>query len=120
MPKLPRDRLRRPMTALSGIRRRIQKLGPYQSFIVILLPFLLVEPLKLVALVIAGKGHWLSGTGMIIAAYAASLLCVERLFRALKPKLLMINWFAKGWAWFTAVKGKAIAWGKSFVHSHDS
>jgi hypothetical protein len=33
MPKLPQDRLRRPMTALSGIRRRIQKLGPYQSLI---------------------------------------------------------------------------------------
>ena len=59
MPKLPQDRLRRPMTVLSCIRRRIQKLGPYQSLILILLPLLLVEPLKLVALVIAGKGHWL-------------------------------------------------------------
>ena len=91
MPKLPQDRLRRPMTVLSDIRRRIQKLGPYQSLILILLPLLLVEPLKLVALVIAGKGHWLAGTGMIIGAYAASLLCVERLFRALKPKLLMMR-----------------------------
>jgi hypothetical protein len=58
------------MTALSGIRRRIQKLGPYQSLILILLPLLLVEPLKLAALVIAGKGHWLAGTGIIIGAYA--------------------------------------------------
>jgi hypothetical protein len=33
---------------------------------------------------------------MIISAYAAILLCVERLFRALKPKLLMMKWFAKG------------------------
>jgi hypothetical protein len=103
MPKLPQDRLRRPMTVLSGIRRRIQKLGPYQSLILILLPLLLVEPLKLVALVIAGKGHWLAGTGMIIGAYATSLLCVERLFRALKPKLLMMSWFAKGWTWFSAL-----------------
>jgi hypothetical protein len=43
------------MTALSGIRRRIQKLG-------------LINP-----------------------SYATSLLCVERLFRALKPKLLMMK-----------------------------
>jgi hypothetical protein len=49
------------MTVLSGIRRRIQKLGPYQSLILILLPLLLVEPLE-----------------------------------ALKPKLLMMRWFAKG------------------------
>jgi hypothetical protein len=61
MPQLPQDRLRRPMTVLSGIRRRIQKLGPYQSLILILLPLLLVEPLE-----------------------------------ALKPKLLMMRWFAKG------------------------
>jgi hypothetical protein len=49
MPKLPQDRPRIPMTALSSIRRRIQKLGPYQSFILLLLPLLLVEPLKLAA-----------------------------------------------------------------------
>ena len=108
------------MTALSGIRRRIQKLGPYQSLILILLPLLLVEPLKLVALVIAGKGHWLAGTGMIIGAYAASLLCVERLFRALKPKLLMLKWFAKGWNWFSVLRDKTIAWGAGLMTSRDS
>jgi hypothetical protein len=112
MLKLSGARPRRPMTALSSIRRRIQQLGPYQSLILMLLPLLLVEPLKLVALVIAGKGHWLTGTGMIVGAYAASLLCVERLFRALKPKLLMMPWFAKGWSWFSAFRDKTIAWAK--------
>jgi hypothetical protein len=120
MPKLPRHRLRRPMTVLSGIRRRIQKLGPYQSLILILLPLLLVEPLKLVALVIAGKGYWLAGTGMITGAYATSLLCVERLFRALKPKLLMMSWFANGWAWFSAFRDKMIAKGEGQMNSRDT
>jgi hypothetical protein len=105
------------MSALSRIRRRIQKLGPYQSFILILLPLLLVEPLKLAALVIAGKGHWLAGTGIIIGAYATSLLCVERLFRVLKPKLLMMRWFAKGWTWFSALREKTIAWGERLMTS---
>ena len=108
------------MTALSGIRRRVQKLGPYQSLILVLLPLLLVEPLKLIALVIAGKGHWLAGTGMIIGAYAASLLCVERLFRALKPKLLMMKWFAKGWNWFSILRDKTIAWCAGLMTSRDS
>jgi hypothetical protein len=100
--------------------RRIQKLGPYQSLILILLPLLLVEPLKLAALVIAGKGHWLAGTGMIIGAYATSLLCVERLFRALKPKLLMMKWFAKGWIWFSAFRDKTIAWGEGLMTSREA
>jgi hypothetical protein len=106
-------RPRRPMTALSSIRRRVQKLGPYQSLVLMLAPLLLVEPLKLIALVIAGKGHWLTGTGMAIGAYAASLLCVERLFRAVKPKLMLMNWFAKGWIWFSVFRDKTVAWAKS-------
>jgi hypothetical protein len=34
---------------------------------------------------------------MIVVAYAASLLVIERLFRIVKPKLLMLNWFATTW-----------------------
>ena len=94
------------MTALAGLRRRIQKLGPYQSLVLIFLPFLLVEPMKLVALVVAGKGHWLTGTGMIIGAYAVSLLLLERMFRVVKPKLLLIKWFATGWSWMIKLKAR--------------
>ena len=83
------------MTVLARTRRRIQQLGPYQSLGLMLLPLLIVEPLKLVALVVAGNGHWLTGTGMIVGSYVASLLCVERLFRVVKPKLMQMNWFAK-------------------------
>lgn len=35
---------------------------------------------------------------MIIFAYAASLLVVERLFTMVKPKLLKLHWFARLWA----------------------
>ena len=80
-----------------------------------LLPVLLVEPLKFVALFVAGKGHWLTGTGMIVGAYAASLLGVERLFRVVKPKLMMINWFAKGWTWFDRLRCKIVGWAKGEI-----
>jgi len=43
------------MTVLAGARRAIQKLGPYQSLALLLVPVTLVEPLKLVALVVAGE-----------------------------------------------------------------
>jgi hypothetical protein len=36
-------------------------------------PTSMVEPLKLVAVAIAGEGHWVTGTIMIVAAYATSL-----------------------------------------------
>lgn len=69
---------------------------------------MLVEPLKLVALFVAGKGPWLAGTWMIVAAYTGSLLIVERLFRAVKPKLMLISWFAAVWMCFVGLRDKVI------------
>src|SRR5450432_16576 len=93
---------RRKMTAPAFVRRQIQKLGPCQSLIVMLLPLVLVEPLKIVALWVAGEGHWLSATGIMIAAYAGSLLVVEKLFKVVKPKLMTLSWFDRLWTGFTA------------------
>jgi hypothetical protein len=38
------------MTLFAGVRRRLQKISPYLSLVVLLVPFTLVEPLKLAAL----------------------------------------------------------------------
>jgi len=95
------------MTVIAHTRRCLQT-GPYLSLILVFVPLLLL-PLKLVALVLAGKGHWISGTGILIAAYAVSLLLVERLFKVLKPKLLTLNWFAESWTWATAIRDGAWA-----------
>ena len=86
------------------LRRRIEKLGPYQSLALLAIPACIVEPSKLAAVAIAGEGHWFTGTAVIIVAYAASLLVLERLFRIVKPKLLTLGWFARLWSWVVAVR----------------
>jgi hypothetical protein len=96
-----------PHSKASRLRRIIEGLGPYQSLVLLAIPTALVEPLKLIAIAVAGDGHWITGTVMIVAAYAASLLVVERLFRIVKPKLLTLPWFARFWAWFIVIRGKA-------------
>ena len=101
--------------SLPGIRGWIKKLGPYQSLFLLLIPISLVEPMKLVALAVAGKGHWIAGTGMIVIAYAGSLFIVERLFRLVKPRLLKIYWFARLWAWFVIIRGKTLSWFARFI-----
>ena len=100
--------LRRKAGADDGkkLRARIEQLGPYQSLALLLLPASVVEPLKLIAVAVAGDGHWVTGTAMIVAAYGASLLLVERLFKIVKPKLLTLPWFARLWGWFTALRVK--------------
>jgi hypothetical protein len=45
---------------------------------------------------------------VIIAAYATSLLLVDRLFMIARPKLLKMPWFAWTWNWFVAVRTKAV------------
>ena len=99
---------RRTQGFLPRLRRYIERLGPYQSLVLLLIPTSLVEPLKLIAVAVAGEGHWITGTIMIVVAYAASLFLVERIFRIIKPKLLTLPWFARLWNWFVALRGKAV------------
>lgn len=113
MPAIVRKRRGRRMTFHARRRRRLQQISPYSSLLLLLIPLLLVEPLKLVALYVAGTGHWLTGKGMLIGAYAGSLLVVERLFRVLKPKLMMMGWFARLWTGFVALRTRLIG-GSSF------
>lgn len=92
-----------------SIRKSIERLGPYPSLFLLAVPAVTVEPLKLVAIAVAGKGHWIGGTAMIVACYAVSLLVVERLFLIVKPKLLTIPWFARIWRRFTWVRTACLA-----------
>ena len=84
-------------TPSKRLRTWIEGLGPHQSLALLAVPICLIEPLKLVAVAVAGEGHWIIGTIAVTAAYAGSLLLVERLFIIVKPKLLKLRWFAKIW-----------------------
>jgi hypothetical protein len=110
MPLIIYPRRRRRMTLLARGRRLVQKMSPYLSLVLLLVPLALVEPLKLVALVVVGNGHWITGTAVLVGAYAVSLVFIERLFRVVKPKLMTLHWFAGVWAWFTASRDKSLTW----------
>jgi hypothetical protein len=74
------------------------------------LPLAIVEPMKLLAVVVFGAGHWMTGSFVMICAYALSILLVERLFKLVKPKLLKLAWFAAIWAWFVETRHKLLGW----------
>jgi hypothetical protein len=104
MPQVPSGALIRTLVATMStnkpgkrLRGWIEGLGPHQSLALLAVPICLIEPLKLVAIAVAGEGHWITGTIAVTAAYAGSLLLVERLFIIVKPKLLKLRWFAKMW-----------------------
>jgi hypothetical protein len=94
MPALSRGRVRRGMTLAAATRRKIQQFGPYKSLAVLLVPLLIVEPVKMTGLAFVGLGHWIGGACMIIGGYAASLLVLDRLYRVVKSKLYTMEWCA--------------------------
>jgi hypothetical protein len=94
MPALAKKRFRRSMTFAAAARRRIQQFGPYKSLAVLLIPLLIVEPVKMAGLAFVSFGHWVGGACMIVGAYAASLLIVDRLYRVVKSRLYTMKWCA--------------------------
>jgi len=105
MPAITRKR-RWKTTAVLAARRYIRRLGPYQSLALMLLPILLVEPLKIVAMFVAGHGHWLTGTGMWLRLTESVSWSLNAFFKVVKFKLMTVNWFADLWRWFTAVRDR--------------
>jgi uncharacterized membrane protein len=98
------------MRFVTCVRRYIERLGPRPSLFLLAVPLAIIEPLKLVAVVIFGSGHWLTGTLVMLGSYAAGLFFVERLFKVVKPKLLTLPWFALAWTWFVTVRDKTCRW----------
>jgi hypothetical protein len=92
------------------LRRRIEKLGPYPSLFLLIIPLAIVEPLKLATVFIAGDGHWIAGLVGLLCAYAVSLFITHWLFGVVKPKLLTLPWFAACWSWLAAKWGRAREW----------
>ena len=106
---VPRREHRITMQISQSIRRFLVRLGPYQSLLVLAVPLAIIEPLKVLALLVVGDGHFIAGTLVMIGAYAGSLFFTERLFKVLKPSLLSLSWFAKIWIWFVTARDKTHA-----------
>jgi hypothetical protein len=92
------------------IHQAIEGLPPYPSLLVVAVPLAIVEPLKLVAVIVMGDGHLIGGTVSILCAYAASLFITERLFVIVKPKLLTLPWFVAIWRPFVRIRGRLLRW----------
>jgi len=62
--------------------------------VLLAIPFVIVEPLKIVGLLWIGEGSLLQGIVLLGFAYLAGFVVVERIYSAGKPKLLTLGWFA--------------------------
>lgn len=64
------------------------------TLVLFLVPFVVLEPFKIGALILLAKGQMMIGGTMLATSHLLSIVLVERLFHATRDKLLTIRWFA--------------------------
>lgn len=107
----------RPALAYLGSLQLFARLGaaitalpPYALLALLVVPFVIIEPLKAAALYWMAIGHPVQGGVALLVCHALSLVTTERLFHIGKPKLLTIRWFAKAYGFVAALSDRARAW----------
>lgn len=94
---------------IHALELRLSKLPPWAAVACFFLPGLLLLPVKLAALFLVGRGHVVSGVGVIVLAKVAGTAVVARFFTVCRPVLMGVNWFRKGHDWILRVKALLFA-----------
>src|SRR3569832_986151 len=91
----------------------IVRLPPYVVLLILAVPFVALEPLKVFALYWFALGHLIQGGILLIVAHGASILTLERLYHAGKPQLMKIGWFKRIMGWLGGLRDAALKFAKS-------
>lgn len=95
---------------LRGLERGLARLPPYAALAVLVLPSLLIIPIKILALWLITKGKAVLGLAVIVAAKLAGTALLAWLFHLIQPALLRLAWFARLYARWTVWKTELLAW----------
>jgi hypothetical protein len=77
----------------------IERLPPYPTFLVFLIPVILLLPIKFVGLWMLARGYWLGALATLGAAKVVSMGVTAFIFDLTRPKLLQLPWFASLYQW---------------------
>lgn len=91
------------------LEKFIERLPPYPTMAVFLIPGALLFPVKLFAVYLMTHGQVLLGLGVIIAAKVVGTAIVARLYVICQPKLMTIGWFATVHDWLTRTRDRLYA-----------
>lgn len=77
------------------VERHIAALGPRSALLAFALPVVLLFPVKLLALVLFGSGHYAAGLALLLGAKVVSTALLARIFQLTEPALMQLAWFAR-------------------------
>jgi len=105
------QRLMALITRLPGLREleaMIARAPPWAALILLLLPSLLLVPVKLGALWLIGAGKGGLGLTLIVAAKVIGTAVVARVFTLTRPALMRLSWFE-------VIYARWVAWKESVI-----
>ncbi len=91
----------------------IGRLPPYVVLVLLAVPFVAIEPLKVFALYWTAVGHIWQGPVILIIAQILSLLILDRLYHAGRGQLMRIGWFKAVMNWIVRLRDFGLNWVKS-------
>jgi hypothetical protein len=89
----------------------IERLPPYATLLVFLVPVLLLLPLKFLGLWMLGHGSWLGAMATLALAKVISMGVTAFIFELTRPKLLQLLWFR--WLYDHVMTG--LAWAHDLI-----
>jgi hypothetical protein len=95
---------------LEALQRRIAALPPYGALAVLLLPSLLLVPVKLLGLWMLTRGLVLWSLLLVLVSKLVGTAVLAQLFTLTRPQLMKIAWFARGYEAWTAWKNRWLDW----------
>ena len=95
---------------IGRIERWIAALPPYGALVMLILPALLLLPIKLLALWLIGRHRAIMGISVILIAKVVGTALVARIFQLIHPALMRLPWFVPLYARWTRWKEALLAW----------
>ncbi len=91
----------------------LKRLPPRWAFVVLILPSLLILPIKLLAVWLVAQGRYGLGVALVIGAKLVGTALLAWLFQLIQPALMQLPWFARFYARWTRWKADLLVWIRS-------
>lgn len=101
------------LTLFQLIGTTIGRLPPYVVLVLLAVPFIAIEPLKVFGLYWTAVGHVWEGPIILIIAQILSLLVLDRIYHAGRGQLMQIGWFKATMGWIVRLRDIALTWVKA-------
>lgn len=88
----------------------LKRLPPCWALVVLVLPSLLILPIKLLAVWLVAEGRVTLGIAVVVAAKLIGTALLAWLFQLIQPALMQLPWFARVYERWTYWKAELLAW----------